>query len=451
VRAERFAGMVRSAPPAVTSMRADTRQRSTIAIAALALLGLLSWQIPSSQGRTAMDLDRGESTSPLPTGGTTIGFWAGESVPGTSWGSPDTYWKRRSTRLYTPYMWDVLRTYRIPLYLNLRYRRDFGPVPPGMPRRRDGLAIVRQANRMGVPIWGWVLVPFTSGYWAWNGSAAEHFDAVKELVRWTRAKGVHLEGLVIDPEPPATTSGGPFAAFLRGGEGTTLPDLFQQAIDPAGQCSAWNTYARMARWARSRRIDLAAAPLAMALDDLGDGSLALQDAAEFSVPPGPWHELYFQAYRSVFAYHGGSDPGSGIVSSYLRSARQAFGRAAQVSLGSAGRGPYKRLSRLVHDVRLAATLGARNLPIYSLERTLSAYGGPRSLIRLARAAKRPFTGAQARTATAPTVRADAARAALRAADVAATAATPNVTASRGSPQAPNAWPGGCRSWTVVSP
>lgn len=432
-------------------MQAHARQRSTIAIAALAVLGLLSWLAPLSQGRNTIGLGHGRSTSPLPTGGTTIGFWAGESVPGTNWGSPGTYWNRRSTRLYTPYMWDVLRTYRIPLYLNLRYRRDFGPVPLGKPRRRDGLAIVRQANRMGVPVWGWVLVPFSTGYWAWNGSAAEHFDAVKELVRWTRAKGVHLDGLVIDPEPPATTSGGPFAAFLRGGQEVTLPELFQRTIDPAGQCAAWSTYVRMARWARSRRIDLAAAPLAMALDDLGDGSLALQDAAEFSVPAAPWHELFFQAYRSVFAYHGGSDPGSGIVSSYLRSARRAFGSAGQVSLGSAGRGPYRHFSRLVHDVRLAATLGARTVPIYSLERTLSAYGGPRSLIRLARAAKRPFTGARARTATAPTAQADAVRAALRAADTAASAATPNVTASRGSSQPPNTWPNGCGNWTLVRP
>jgi len=76
------------------------------------------------------------------------------------------------------------------------------------------------------------------------------------------------------------------------------------------------------------------------------------------VPNAPWDELYFQAYRSVFAYHSGRDPGPGIVSSYLRSARHEFGSVGQISLGSSGRGPYRRLSSLIHDVRLAATLGA---------------------------------------------------------------------------------------------
>ena len=432
-------------------MRAHPRQRAAIAVTALMALGLLSWQTARSEGKSTVGLSRGKSTTREAEGGARIGFWAGESIPGTNWGAPDTYWNKRSTRLYTPYMWEVLRRHRIPLYLNLRYRRDFGPVPEGMPHRKDGLAIARKANRMGVPVWGWVLVPFTDGYWAWNGSAAEQFDAVEGLVRWARKKRVRLRGLVIDPEPPANPSPGPFAAFLRGGSEPTLPGLFQQAIDPAGQCAAWYTYEHMARWAKSHRIALAAAPLAVALDDLADGRLALQDAAEFSVPAAPWHALFFQAYRTVFAYHGGSDPGSGIVSSYFRSARRAFGKTGQVSLGSAGRGPYRRLSRLVHDVRLAATLGASDVPIYSLERTLSAYGGPRSLIRLARAAKRPFTGARARSATAPTARADTVRAALRAADASAVAATPGITASRGPSQSPNAWPNGCANWTVVKP
>lgn len=410
-----------------------------IALAVVASLALLPLPAANARGTTGV----GSQTALTPQGETTIGFWAGEAVPGTDWGSPDTYWNRRDTHAYTPYLWRVLRRYQIPLYFNLRYRRDFGPVPPGKPHRRDGLRIIRTANRLGVPVWGWILIPYANGYWAWEGAAAEHFDAVKALAGWERAKRVRLRGFALDPEPRVRTPFETMGAIMGGSSDAVFSSLFQQAIDPAGQCSAWRGYARIPRWAKRHGIPVAAAPMPATLDDLGDGRLALQDAAGFILPKAPWSELYFQAYRSVFTYYSGHDPGPSIVSSYLRSSRREFGDAGQISLGSTGRGPYRRFSRLVHDVRLAATLGARTLPIYSLERTLRAYGGPRSLIRLVNAAQHPFPASKAARSTAPSPQAKALRTAIRRADKAATTATPTITASRGTPLPPNAWPNGC--------
>jgi hypothetical protein len=373
---------------------------------------------------------------------TTVGFWAGEAVPGTDWDSPGTYWKRRDTHFYTPRLWRVLRRNRVPLYFNLRYRRDFGPVPAGMPQRHDALRIIRTANRLGVPVWGWVLIPYSDGYWAWEGAAAEQFKAVKALVSWAQEKRVRLRGLALDPEPRLRT---PFesTAAIMGGSGGALSSVFQPTIDPAEQCAAWRVYARIPRWAKRHDVRVSAAPMPAALDDLGDGSLALQDAADFILPSAAWDELYFQAYRSVFAFYSGHDPGPGIVSSYFRSAQREYGSAGQVSLGSSGRGPYRRLASLVGDVRLAATLGAREVPIYSLERTLHAYGGPRSVTRLVQAAQHPFAGPAASRSIAPTARARALRGAIRRADKAATASTRPITAARGASLPPNPWPTGC--------
>jgi hypothetical protein len=414
------------------------RSIAALAVAALAVLALLPPRTTSASGRTKIG-----TQAPLTQGRTTVGFWAGEAVPGTDWGSPNTYWNRRNTRAYTPYLWRVLRRNQIPLYFNLRYRRDFGPVPPGKPHRRDGLRIIRTANRLGVPVWGWVLIPYTDGYWAWEGAAAEQFNAVRALVRWTRRRRVRLRGLVLDPEPPVDTPYEHKAAVIRGGSDAAFPSLFQQTIDPNGQCLAWRAYARIPRWAKRHHVNLAAAPTPAVLDDLRDGHLALQDAAQFIVPKAPWHELFFQAYRSAFAYYSGHDPGPGVVPSYLRSARHEFGSVGQVSLGSAGRGRYRRLASLVHDVRLAATLGARDLPIYSLERTLRSYGGPRSLVRLVDAARHPFTGAKQAKATASTPQAKSLRAKIQSSDAAAVTATPTITAAHGASLAPNSWSNGC--------
>ncbi len=413
--------------------------RTTIVLAAVAVLALLLAQTTCAHGTTRVD----GQTALTPQGETTIGFWAGEAVPGTDWSSPDTYWNRRDTHAYTPYLWRVLRRYQIPLYFNLRYKRDFGPIPPGQPHRHDALRIIRTANRLGVPVWGWILIPYSDGYWAWEGAAAEHFDAVRALARWTREKHVRLRGFALDPEPRVRTPFETMAAIMGEGSDAVFSALFQQAIDPAGQCSAWRGYARIPRWAKRHGIDLAAAPVTAVLDDLGDRRLALQDAAGFVLPRAPWSELFFQAYRSVFTYFSGHDPGPSIVSSYLRSARREFGEAGQISLGSAGRGPYRRFSRLLDDVRLAATLGAGALPIYSLERTLRAYGGPHAVVRLVRAAQHPYAASKAIRSAAPSARAKALRAAIRRADKAATTATPAITAGRGAPLPPNAWPNAC--------
>jgi len=408
-------------------------------IAALAALALLAPRTALAGGGLASGQPLGPAAQNLSP---TIGFWAGEAVPGTDWSNPATYWKRRDTSAYTPALWEVLSRYRIPLYFNLRYRRDFGPVPAGRPQRHDGLAIVRKANRLGVPVWGWVLIPYSDGYWAWEGSAGEQLDAVRALAGWAREKRVRLQGLALDPEPPLRT---PFEAqsSILLGSATGLTPLLQGAIDPASQCRAWQGYERIQRWGARHDVAIVTAPSPIALDDTRDGRLALQDASQFVLPDAPWDAVFVQAYRSVFAYYAGHDPGGGIVSSYLRSARREFGDAGQVSLGSAGRGSYRRLPSLLHDVRLAATLGADELPIYSLERTLRAYGGPRSLIRLVHAAQHPFAGPRRATASAPTPQATALRASIRTTDAVATATTPAITAARGAPQVANRWPGGC--------
>lgn len=413
--------------------------RVGIAVATVAALTLL---LP--QAAVARDRGTVAPQTAIPRQGTTIGFWAGEAVPGTDWDSPSTYWKRRDLHAYTPHLWRVLRRNQIPLYFNLRYERDFGPVPPGEPHRRDGLKIIRKANRLGVPVWAWILIPYSDGYWAWEGAAAEQFAATKALVKWAREKRVQLRGVALDPEPRVRTPFETAAAIVDGGSDATLSALFQQSIDPPGQCAAWRGYARIVHWAKRHDTEIAAAPAPAVLDDLKDGSLALQDATDFILPNAPWDELYFQAYRSVFAYHSGHDPGPGIVSSYLRSARREFGSAGQISLGSAGRGPYRRFSRLLNDVRLAATLGAREVPIYSLERTLRSYGGPRALLRLVHAARHPFAGPAASKSTAPTSRAGKLRAAIHRSDIAATVNTPTVTAGHGVSLPPNRWSGGCR-------
>lgn len=372
---------------------------------------------------------------------TTLGFWAGESVPGTDRSKPRTYWYPRSTRAYTPLLWEALRRDRMELYFNLRFRSDFGPLPKGRHRRHDALRILRTANRLHVPVWGWVLIPYRAGYWAWEGAAVEEMRAVQALARWKARNHVRLRGFVLDPEPPVDTPYAATAAILRGG-GPGLASVLRRNIDPVAQCAAWSGYSDIVAWAHSHRIRIAAAPAPLALDDLADGRLALQDASQFVLPAAGWNRLFFQAYRSVFYFFRRHDPGPGIVASYLRAAQADFGRAGGITLGSAGRTGYRRLGDLVHDVRLAATLGAHELPIYSLERTLHAYGGPAALDRLAWAAHHPFKHRHVALAAAAKRAAVSVHTALARSDSYAAGVTAAL-AGAGTQAPANPWPSPC--------
>jgi hypothetical protein len=373
-------------------------------------------------------------------GATRVGFWAGEELKGAGTvfeAAPEDYWNPRDTSAWTPRLWRVLARGRVPLYINLRYRRDFGPLPPGMPRRNDALALIRHAQRLGIPLWAWIVVPYADGYWSYEGNASTTKAALRSLRRWAAREGIRLRGAAIDSEPSIEETNRLFAAF--GSDPSQLSSYLDDTVDPLRQCAGVRAYAGILEWARERNLRLVAAAYPPVLDDLADGNLALQDVLDVvTLPPGGWGAVYFMAYRSLYEQLFGGDPGSGLISSYFRSARARLGAGGQVTLGIAGMEPYGSVESLVHDVRLLATLGARTVPIYSLEGAAAAFGS-RGVAKVVRAARRPFTGA-AEAATAPSSAAEGDRALLASLDAAAGLATPVITADHpGGSQAPNAY------------
>ena len=316
--------------------------RGGIAVAALAALALL---VP--QAALARDKGAVAPQAALPQQGTTIGFWAGEAVPGTDWDSPGTYWKRRDLHAYTPYLWRVLRQNQIPLYFNLRYRRDFGPVPPGKPHRRDGLKIIRKANRLGVPVWAWVLIPYSDGYWAWEGAAAEQFAATKALVGWARKKHVQLRGVALDPEPRVRTPFETAAAIVGGGSDAALSALFQQTIDPRrpvrglARLRPHRAAGPNATTSRSRRRRRRGARRPRRRPPRPPGRDQVHPAR---TRPGTSSSSRPTAASSPTTRDTTPAPASSPPT--CAPPASEFGSVGQISLGSAGRGPYRRFSRL---------------------------------------------------------------------------------------------------------
>src|SRR5215472_3931541 len=120
------------------------------------ILGTALTMIPGSCWSAAQLSEPGRHSSPVPS---IVGFWAGEDAALPQGGrkptGPATYYDAAYRGDFTPEVWRVLQDYRVPIYLNVRYGRDFGPVQPGV--QSDVVELVRKANSVGVPVSAWIV------------------------------------------------------------------------------------------------------------------------------------------------------------------------------------------------------------------------------------------------------------------------------------------------------
>lgn len=372
--------------------------------------------------------------------GIEVGFWAGEERLDDG-GQPapidgDAYWAPRDLSQFTPELWDVLERNETPVYFNMRYMRDFGPVPEGRGPYNELLPIMQEANARGVPIWGWVTVPPDDGYFAHEGGAAIQQEAIASAEDWMAANGVAVAGYVVDVEPPARIISD--LREVQAGNFLGLFEIYADAINPAKQRQGWDDYVALVDWAHARGLKVAATAPPFAIDDNNDGTMALQDATDVILPPADWDGVFIQAYRNELDMFG--DPGPGIVHSYFTSARHQYGSAADISIGTPGETGYLDAASMVKDIRLLATLGGRHVPVYTLERTAEQFG-PAGIEQIVTQVA-PYTGWEAVAAQANVISplVFLQRGVLELMDVLATVMTPVVTTAQGNPQLPNTFP-----------
>ena len=371
------------------------------------------------------------SAAPTPP---SIGFWAGQSVQPCL--ALDPLSCPRDLSAYTPDVWTALANGHGSLYLDLVYGSDFGPVPFGERRRSDALGIIRQANAYGVPVNAWITVPLSNGTFANEQNAATIKAAVEAFPAWTAQQHVQVVQPVLDLEFPLGTQ----AVYdaLTTGDLTGVQHLMRAQIDPRAQCAAMRTDRDTIAWAHAHGMRISGSPVPFALDDLANGTLALQDALDIvAFPPFGYDQLYLQAYRAE-----GIDLGSGYVASYYTDMQHYFGASGQVSLGNTGTPPYDNLGPLVADVRMLAAMGASTIPIFDLEGAVKSYGAS-GITQILAAAGNPMSATELAAARQMSATGRAARQLFGDLDAAATALTPVVTALALHPQAPNAYPDGC--------
>lgn len=376
-----------------------------------------------------------------------VGFWAGEDVA-TSKGEkkssdPGSYYDPAYRGALTEDVWRVLEDYRVPLYLNVRYGRDFGPVRPDV--HSDVLALVRKANSLGIPVIAWIVVPYEQGYWAYQGNAQAMFVAVKAWTEWKEANHLRFASAAIDQEF-SWQNLQTYIAAVTSHDPEKLSSLMRTNIDPSAQCGAFRAYQELISWAHLHGIRVDAAEAPMVVDDLADGKLALQNALQIAGSSPGYDQMYLMAYRSAVA-QAGFDPGSAYPASYYTSMQKYFRGIGEVSLGIPGQAPYNTLTPLVNDVRMLVGLGAKHIPIYSLEEMVAGFGAA-GIRAVAEAAKHPMQGSELSEAIKPSPAAAGMMGMSKSQDATASELTIAVTKEHGHPQSPNRWPDGCGSLSV---
>jgi hypothetical protein len=364
--------------------------------------------------------------------GAQVGFWASQTLQPCAT-STDPAYCPRDLSSYTPAVWKVLAETKGALYINMVYTSDFGPTPAGQKPRTDGLALIRHADALNIPVSAWITAPLNGGTFANENNAALMDRAVKTFHSWSIQQHLKIHEVDLDLEFPL---GDQPLAQAAAGDLSGIESLMKANIDPAHQCRAIASYADTIRWAHAHGMRIAGTPVPFALDDLKDGHLALGDALDITAFPPGYDEWYLQAYRSY------SNPGPGYVATYYRDMQHYFGARGQISLGGTGQPPYDKVANLVQDVRMLAGLGATAIPIFDLDGTVRTFGadGLRAVIE---AGRHPLTGAALAAASKDDAYSDQNRQFFEHLDSVATALTQVVTTAEGHPRAPNAYPNGC--------
>lgn len=361
-----------------------------------------------------------------------VGWWAGQSI---GLCAADPLSCPRDNSSYTTAVWDALQNGGGFLNFDLVYNSDFGPTVAGVNRRTDALPIIQEANRRGVTINAWITVPLNKGTFANENNAATIQDAVKSFKAWSATNGLQFGKAILDMEFP--TGYQPIYDAITNNDTSGIKALASANIDPAHQCAAIHTYRQTIAWAHANGVSLAGAPVFFALDDAEDGNLAMSDLMDLAPIIPDYDALYLQAYRA-----DGIDLGSGLVADYYTEMQAMYGAKGQVSLGGTGVPPYDKVGPVISDVRMLATLGASEVPIFDFDSSVKAYGAD-GISQVLAAAQQPMSPTELAAARQPSPFGTGARALFRGLDTWAGWSTPGVTLAAWHPQIPNAYPTNC--------
>jgi len=244
------------------------------------------------------------------------------------------------------------------------------------PGGRDGaLRVVERARELDLSIGLWPLLPNERGRWLYSGNAGEFARWIDELVLEIDRRGLSIDALLLDLEPPIAEVKG-----LTGGRLAAVRAWLSRRTDPS-------VHRAIVAMLAERGIESIAAIVPQVVAPGGSGR-GWQKALGTPID-APYRVLHAMLYTSLFeGFSRGvlSRPGArALLFRWAQLARDTFGERAGVSLGAVGVGAlgdeqtYRDVSELADDVALVRLCGIEDIALFDLSGVLARPGAERWL------------------------------------------------------------------------
>jgi hypothetical protein len=246
-------------------------------------------------------------------------------------------------------------------------------VQPG--GRDDALRVIERAREIDLSIGLWPLLHDDRGRWLCSENAGEFARWIDELLLEVDRRGLTIDALVLDLEPPIAE-----VRRLTGGRLGAIRAWLSRRTDPS-------VHRAIVAMLAERGIESLAAIVPSVLAP-GASGRGWQKALGTPVD-APYQSLHPMLYTSLFeGYSRGvlarSDARALLVR-FTQLARDAFGDRAGVSLGAVGVGAlgdentYRDVSELADDVALVRLCGVEDIALFDLSGVLARPGAERWL------------------------------------------------------------------------
>lgn len=236
----------------------------------------------------------------------------------------------------------------------------------------DGFAtLAKKAVAAGVSIRPWLLLEVKDGYWFNKWNVEKNAAFARRFLREMKTRGVAIEWLIFDIEPPQELVHSLQDAF----EKKNFRDVFA-VLRESAQSASLNEAKRQTKELlddlHAEGVKVHAVTTNFVLND-GE-SERIQNALGIPVTGLPFDEISLMLYRPEFEKILGKGLSSKIIELYAKRAKRMFGPDVGIDLGEAGFVPFpipfqgfRHPSELQSDIAAVHRAGLNRIHVYSLD------------------------------------------------------------------------------------
>ncbi|MHA1730598.1 MAG: hypothetical protein ACTSU5_01575 [Promethearchaeota archaeon] len=226
------------------------------------------------------------------------------------------------------------------------------------------LNVTRMLNARNITVWAWAALNESRGYYFTDETASSYIELIKSLIGWINEYGLNFRGIMLDIEPNT---------FHR--ERNT-DFLFGNLHDRQLHALSTEVQKKLIEMVHGAGLQIAYCGPDLYIDDEADGDDDLIGIFGLPAPATGYDRYIIMTYRSLYPWTE-KLPNNYFLYSSAVNFRKMFGSRLSLALATLGRGSYSResiysedingIDLLINDIRLTASLGIEEIPLWCLE------------------------------------------------------------------------------------